>query len=96
MSIDLIGMDLKARRAEAKFTVITKTGEDTNWSNQEATKIVMKYCTQIQRLPALPEVMLLWGEYSKEQVERAINHNGFDLEVIQGYDNPELPFRPTF
>lgn len=90
-SMDLIGLDMKARQAREKFTVVTKLG-DAVWTPAEINRLVHQYRTIISTLPRMPSVAILAGEYSKDQLVAFLGTDNFTVELMVGRQNPKLPF----
>lgn len=94
--MDLVGIDVKKRRQQAKITILTR--KDGNWSDEEINKLVAAIQIKIiNQHPQHPDKLMIYGDYSKEKLALAIGKNDFECQVFQGWDNPELPFKvPTF
>ncbi len=92
--IDLVGMYVKALRDETEFTVLTRDGG--TWKPHEISQLVHGLNTECQQLPKKPEAVILFGGYSEAEVIDVISADDFEHQIVIGYNNPDLPFRPTF
>ena len=90
--MDLVGMTNRDNRARRMITMITKA--DGHWSQRECGRIQAAIRNSISGSPLHPNVLALNGEHAREVVAAAISHDNFELKVIQGLDNPDLPFTP--
>lgn len=92
----MMAEDIKTRRAKMEFTVLTRgKGSDGVWHRSEVNRIVNGLSAELYTLPALPQHLILWGHFTKEQVLQAMDGGcTFTAMQVQGLENPELPFRP--
>jgi phosphoglycerate-specific signal transduction histidine kinase len=88
--MDLIGMEMRARRARAKFTVLTRS--QGSWTQQEIDKLVNELMAVIHRHPQHPTLLLIREEFDRERIEQLLGKNDFEHQVLVGFDNPALPF----
>jgi len=84
----------EANHAKRMITVLTKTSG--HWTQREDSRIMTTIHKPMSGIPLSPEILLLDGEYDREMIANAIGHNDFELKVVEGLDNPELPFTPQF
>lgn len=93
--MDLVGMNIRAQRSEIEFTVLTREGKP--WSDQEAANLVVGLTTELQRLPAKPCSLIMFGKFPLENITLILGaEEKFTHQILVGYDNPNLPFRPIF
>jgi len=89
--MDLLGLDLVERRRKAKFTVLRR---QKGWSRQEADALAcgLKPGAVVATHPKHPEFLVIALEYSREAVAAVLGVSDFDHKIVQGYNNPDLPF----
>jgi hypothetical protein len=91
--LDLVGMHVEGLRKQQKFTVLRKTNCPA-WVPAASGQLATGLMTDVYSSPKHLDTLMLFGEFSKEQIERVLGYSTFSVEVIQGTDNPKLPFRP--
>ncbi|HLC99837.1 MAG TPA: hypothetical protein VJC11_02645 [Patescibacteria group bacterium] len=91
--MNLMGLAVSDNRAQQKVTVLKKKDA---WSDTEVGLAVTGLCTAVCGHPKHPNVLLLAGEFSKDTIATFILERNFECEVVQGMDNPQLPFTPRF
>lgn len=89
-----MGLHIRKLRSEQQIIVLEK-GEV--WSFDEINKLAAKFHT-ICHHPKFPSTLMFPKEMMKneEDVSKTLGHNNFQMKVIQGMDNEELPFHPQF
>ena len=90
---DLMGMHIKEMRAKEKVTVLRRA--NGHWSVSEIEILVAHTRNSVSSHPMYPEVLLLPGEPLRERL-MALIQGEFEYTVVQGMDNPNLPFKPQF
>ncbi len=91
--MNLMSLAVSENRATQKVTVLTKKDEWTDTARHLANTGL---CAAISSDSEYPNVLLLMGEFSHEIVATFILERDFECEVVQGMDNPRLPFTPDF
>ena len=89
--MDLLGLDLAERRRKAKFTVLRRP---KGWSRQEADMLScgLEPGAVVAIHPKHPEFLVIALEYSREAIAAVLGVSDFDHKILQGYNNPDLPF----
>ncbi len=73
-------------------TVITKT--DGAWSALDQNRIMRMGCYLMNSHPMHPGVLILSGNWKREQLEKALGMNDFKCELTDSKD-PKLPFKTS-
>jgi hypothetical protein len=84
------------RRAATFVTVLRRR---LGWGNEDLSKLSYGLSTTVLRDPyEHPECLLVKGYFDPENVARILGLEPADFEhqVVQGLDNPALPFVPNF
>ena len=94
--MNLIGLDVvREKRRKLKFTVLRKD-ELERWNWREVERLVtLGPCGVVNQHPTHLETVLVHGEWTREQVRQVLHHDNFSIKIVQGWDNPDLPFRPN-
>ncbi|MDP3770090.1 MAG: hypothetical protein Q8R40_04095 [bacterium] len=92
-SFDLIGLDIRKKRAQQKVTVLRRV--NGHWSTSEIEILVVHTRNSVSSHPMYPEVLLLPGELLREHL-MALIQGEFEYTVVEGMDNPAMPFKPQF
>jgi hypothetical protein len=93
--IDLLGMDLRSRRAATKITLLHRPGG--TWHQIEVSRLVSKFNNSVCAHPKHPEYLILPEHRTKEEVLDAILGGvAFTAEQVLGFENPKLPWVPQF
>ena len=94
--MDLFALDLIERRKKVKVTMLRQI-DNTAWTPREISVLAnLKPMAVVSQLPAHPTIALIQGgPWSKDEVSKALGHNRFEHEIVEGLDNPRLPFEPT-
>lgn len=90
--MDLVGMHAAELRQQMKLTVLTRS---TPWTMIEINSLLLPPSFTNASHRGHPGVLILIGEYSRNAIEAVIPDHSFELQVVQGYDNPSLPFKPS-
>jgi len=91
--MDLVGMEARDRRAKMKLTVLE---QQTSWSNDEVSKLVsLPPDHTVGGHPQHPGTLVILGEHTRATIEGVITDQSFSHKIVTGYDNPELPFKPS-
>ena len=90
--MDFLGMLEREKRKEMKFTVLRRGAV---WTQLERDSLADKSSTEVHGHADHPGVIIMKGEYSRDQIVAFIGEGIGVYSVVQGYDNPELPFRPS-
>lgn len=85
------GHMIREGRARKKVTVLRRPS--CNWGSGKAADIFAPLGTDIVcQNQEHPHVILLLGEFTRDQVTTALRSDDFGYEVLQGWDHPTLPF----
>jgi len=90
--IDLVGSEIIRCRNKVWFTVLTR--EDIPWTHYAVGLIVSGINNEVYQLPRLPGVLILAGSHTKEEIVSILGNDCYEYKLVQGCDNPELPFTP--
>lgn len=84
-----------AQRTQRIVTVVRIRADA--WKDEERTALSgsLRPLPLIACRPSHPTVLLLRGRYDRSQLEPYLSRP-FDVEHVQGLDNPALPFPPGF
>jgi hypothetical protein len=94
-SFDLQAMRIVENRRNLKVTILHRPGGE--WTSLEIGRLVNGLMTELSQHPRFPEHLLLFGHYTKEQtLEALIGGLAYTATQITGYDNSELPFKPSW
>jgi len=90
--MDLVGMEVRNRRRIAKVTILRRP--NGSWSQREVGILTngLKPLAVIHVLPRLPEILMIREEWGRAAIESVLGVRDFEHEVLEGYDNPKLPF----
>lgn len=91
---DLIGMDVKAQRAKQKVTVLFSDTE--RWTDSEVSRLVAATGNSVCSDPRHPHHLLLPDAPGEGLLRNTLRNKSFELTVITGMDNPDLPWVPEF
>jgi len=93
MAKDLMDMDLRKRRSQAKVTVLKKPEGET-WSTPELDSLIgcLMPMAMLHINPAHPIFLMIRGEYPRGRIAELVGGTEFEYSVIEGLDNPDLPF----
>lgn len=91
--MDLLGLDLVERRKEAKFTVLKRPGGRWQDWEQDRLSLCLKPMAVVATHPRHPEFLVIANEYLRDDIIRALQNSNFEYQVLQGWNNPDLPFR---
>ena len=88
---DLVGMTIRENRRKAKITILRRS---TGWSMDEVRALVygLKPFSIVHQHPQQPQVLMIREAWTKEEIVGVLKKDDFEYVVLQGYDNPELPF----
>ena len=90
--IDLLGLDLKAKRAKVKVTMLTR---EAGWVRADLDRMIAgSTIMEISSHPKHPTILLIHDEFGREQLEEWLGFTDFEHQVITGLDNPDLPWSP--
>lgn len=95
--MDLIGMEERRLRSEAKFTILNRP--NGTWSAKEVAELTnrVKPMGIIYGHPRHPTFLVIRNEHNKSEIAAILGSQDFDHKVVTGYDNAELPFNiPSF
>lgn len=80
--------------ANTRFTVLKRT--DGQWLDDDNMDWMGKLPGPYKPAAAFhskhPEFLVIRGEYDRATVESALGASDFEYSIIEGPDNPELPF----
>lgn len=84
------------RKKDSTYTVLTRGAESLGtWSQREVSKITNGLRTEVYQVDQLPQYLIVYGAFTKEEVLRATGGGcTFTAEQVIGRDNADLPFRP--
>ncbi|MHB8830550.1 MAG: hypothetical protein ACYC44_00285 [Patescibacteria group bacterium] len=91
--MNLLGFIMQDNRREMKFTVLRR---QLPWTKEEVGLLCNGIFNEVYEHPNHPGVVIMYGEHSQEKIAEILSGDFGEYEVVQGYDNPKLPFRPTF
>lgn len=89
--MDLVAQMIRDSRNATTFTVVTKKSA---WERNEVGLMVFHLNTEVYQHPQHPSSLIIFGKFQEDDVAKALSTEEFDLQVLTGYDNPDLPFRP--
>jgi hypothetical protein len=93
--MDLLGMTVRAQRAETKITLLRRPGG--TWHEDEVSKLTKGFRNNVCEHPKHPEYLILPEHRTKEEVFRILG-GGIDFTAsrVLGFSNPTLPWVPEF
>jgi hypothetical protein len=95
MAFDLVGLSVREQRGKMKVTLLTRTLEHAKWTNEGSTLMNgLKPMCVINTHPQHPTIMMLLGTWPEDEIRMLLPGIKFTVKVVQGYDNPELPWSP--
>jgi len=89
--MDSVGMHARDVRSKTRVTVLRRP---SGWPRQAVNLLTERLMTQVMGHPMNPSALILMGDFSQEDVEKAIGSPDFYIEKVEGLDNPSLPFKP--
>ncbi len=93
--MDLLGIDIRAQRAEQKITLLHRPGG--TWHQVEVSRLVAGFNNTVCGHPQHPEYLILPEHRTKEEVLRVLlGGQAFDVTNVLGFENPDLPWVPQF
>ncbi len=95
--MDLLGMSVRDLRTKAKFTVLSRE-EEQLWTFAEATRLTqcLGIIVFVHQHPNYPHHLIIEGAHSEKTVCEVISRGPlFTHKIVQGFENPELPWVPT-
>lgn len=93
--MNLLGMDLRAKRAQQKITLLHRPGG--TWHREEVSRLVAGFNNSICEHPKHPEYLILPEHRTKEEVlDVILDGQAFDVTNVLGFENPDLPWVPQF
>ena len=87
----LMDPELVKNRQEAKFTVLKRK---ENWDRNEVRFLGNKLSSDVYQNAQYPDILIIEGEHSREKIIAIIGRNIGEYRIIEGYENPDLPFLP--
>ena len=88
--MDLYLMAVNERRGEMQFTVLTNpNGFEINLFR--GLGAILR--TEVYRVQAQPNHLIINGAFTAQQLKQYIPA-GTTVELVVGFENPKLPFRP--
>jgi hypothetical protein len=93
--MDLLGMTVRAQRAETKITLLHRPGG--TWHRSEVSKLVEGFRNSVCEHPQHPEYLILPEHRTKEEALRILGGGiAFTAKQVLGFNNPALPWIPQF
>jgi len=94
----MFGLDVKEKKRKAKMTMLTREQEWSPSAIEVIQRTLVGGCI-ISSHPQHPGVVVVFRELSGDEIKQlqaALPAFKMSAKVIQGFDNPELPFVPSF
>ena len=94
--MDLVGIMMRDCRAKTKVVMLTQI-DGTAFTPRETSILCarLKPMAIIQSHPKHPTVLLIQGgPWSEDDVAQILGHRRFEHEIVEGIDNPKLPWKP--
>ncbi len=92
--MDLVGIQMEDSRKKRMMTVLRRQGG--TWSPTETGKLVDNFKTPIHGHPEHPEYIIADGVIHQDDIQIVLGVNDFELKMVEGMDNPRLPFVPSW
>ncbi len=89
--MDLLGIMMQDNQRKMKFTVLRRK---LPWTQEEVGLLCNGIFNEVYGHPDHPGVVILNGEHSQEKIAEILSGDFGEYEVVEGRDNPRLPFRP--
>lgn len=84
---------IKEEQSKIKFTILQR---EAPWTEAEGHLLVVKLMEPTYESPDHPGVIIIIGEYSRDQIVAILGKDIGKHSIVQGYKNPDLPFQPSF
>ncbi len=83
-------------RVGGRYTIATRLVEKSFWNTQQRQKLADMLNCSITFHENFPQTIILCGGFTKDQILKVIGHCQLEVKVIEGRDNPELPWTPDW
>ncbi len=84
----------KEQLAGVKITVLEQNGTWLDSGDGRTLANALHLYVGIFGDRRFPRIMMVQGEWSRDKIATILGRDNFTLKIVQGAENPELPFKP--